>query len=172
MGRFADIAKKVKSENEGKFKPLDLNEGNVQAIFNRCLATEDTKEYIKSVLEQKEHGFAQDSKGILFDRKKIQRDNIHAIEYLYGQLLTAHNGSNTISATGKVSATMTYTGKIWTTNNGILQMFFHLGLASDTIYPFSVNHNSAFPRKIRPTLSPKDPNFATWWEEHKSEWEK
>ena len=24
---------------------------------------------------------------------------------------------------------------------------------------------------IKPTLSPKDPNFPAWWEAHKSEWE-
>lgn len=48
---------------------------------------------------------------------------------------------------------------------------FHLGVASDTIYPFSVTGDSSFTRKLRPTLSPKDPNFPAWWEEHKSEWE-
>lgn len=24
---------------------------------------------------------------------------------------------------------------------------------------------------ITPTLSPKDPNFPEWWEQHKAEWE-
>ena len=24
---------------------------------------------------------------------------------------------------------------------------------------------------VRPTLSPKDPAFPAWWEEHKGEWE-
>lgn len=28
-------------ERRPQFTPLELNEGNVQAIFNRCLATED-----------------------------------------------------------------------------------------------------------------------------------
>lgn len=151
----------------------DLNEGTVQAIFNRCLATADTKEYIKSVLEQQKFGFAQDSKGILFDRVKIQRDNIHAIEYLYGQLLTAHDDSNSIntSTKTKVNAMTKYTGEIWTTNKGILMQFFHLGLSANTIYPFTVNFDSSFTANIRPTLSPKDPAFPAWWEAHRSEWE-
>lgn len=174
MGFFDDdIIEEVKHE----FTPLDLNEGNVQAIFNRCLATEDTKEYIKSVLEQKEHGFAKDSMGILFDRKKIQRDNIHAIAYLYGQLLTTHDDSNTIntSTTAKSNVMKKYTGEIWTTNKGILMQLFHLGLASGLIYYFLPMSDSviasSFTCNIRPTLSPKDPNFLAWWEEHKSEWE-
>lgn len=49
--------------------------------------------------------------------------------------------------------------------------FFHLGVGSNTIYPFSLNGNSGFKYKIQPTLSPKDPNFPEWWEKHKSEWE-
>lgn len=49
--------------------------------------------------------------------------------------------------------------------------FFHLGVGSNTISPFTVNGNSGFKHKIIPTLSPKDPNFPEWWEKHKSEWE-
>ena len=30
------------TEEENKFKPQELNEGNVQAIFNRCIAKEGT----------------------------------------------------------------------------------------------------------------------------------
>lgn len=101
---------------------VDLNEGEVQAIFNRCLATSNTKEYIKSVLEQQKFGYAQDSKGILFDRKKIQHDNIHAIEYLYGQLLTSHDESNSIntSTKTKTNAMTNYTRETWTTNKRYL----------------------------------------------------
>ena len=44
VGLFASELKKAKSENEGTIKPLELSEGNVQAIFNRCLATEHSQE--------------------------------------------------------------------------------------------------------------------------------
>ena len=53
------------------FKPIELTEGNVQAIFNRCLATESTTEYIKSILQQVASGHQQDSNPILFDKKKL-----------------------------------------------------------------------------------------------------
>lgn len=33
------------------------------------------------------------------------------------------------------------------------------------------NFSSAVLLPILPTLSPKDPYFPAWWEEHKSEWE-
>ena len=50
--------------------------------------------------------------------------------------------------------------------------FFHLGVVSDTIYPFNIYGDSGFQRfELPPTLSPKDPNFPEWWEKHKSEWE-
>ena len=32
----------IENAKKDIFAPLDLNEGNVQAIFNRCLAKEDT----------------------------------------------------------------------------------------------------------------------------------
>ena len=43
------LNKKPIMKTEG-FHPIDLNEDNVQAIFNRCLATDSTTEHIKSVL--------------------------------------------------------------------------------------------------------------------------
>lgn len=42
MGLFANAAKQIKKDTEGKFEPLELDEMNVQAIFNRCLATKDS----------------------------------------------------------------------------------------------------------------------------------
>lgn len=52
-----------------------------------------------------------------------------------------------------------------------MMQLFHLGIASDIIYPFSKEGNSIFKKVVKPTLSPKDPNFPTWWEQHKKEWE-
>ena len=47
MGLRDKYAKKI--EEQG-FRPIDLNEDNVRAIFERCLAGDSTTEYIKSVL--------------------------------------------------------------------------------------------------------------------------
>ena len=41
MGFNLNKAKAAKEEILKSFTPLDLNEGNVQAIFNRCLAKAD-----------------------------------------------------------------------------------------------------------------------------------
>ena len=32
-------------------------------------------------------------------------------------------------------------------------------------------NTSVISSELKPTLSPEDPNFPAWWEEHKSEWE-
>ena len=64
-----------------------------------------------------------------------------------------------------------YQGKIWTMNKGTLLQFFHLGVGSNTIDSFTRRGNSGFKYKIPATLSPKDPAFPAWWEQHKSEWE-
>ena len=50
------LNKKPIIKTEG-FQPLELNEGNVQAIFNRCLATKDSVDFIGATLFTKETGF-------------------------------------------------------------------------------------------------------------------
>lgn len=44
MGFFDDDEFEALLAESNQFKPQELNEGNFQAIFNRCLATEDEKE--------------------------------------------------------------------------------------------------------------------------------
>lgn len=165
--------KYAKRDANNSFEVLELSEGNVQAIFNRCLATDSTTEYIKSVLYQKEFGYEQDSNPILFDKGKLLA-NLKHIRYLYGQLKTTHKKTNTIN-TGKNNASavmLNYQDNVWTENNSVILKLFHLGVGSNTIFPFSKNGNSMFQNVgIQPVLSPKDPNFTSWWETHKSEWE-
>lgn len=170
MGLFAEKAKKI---NREQFKPLELTEGNVQTIFNRCLATKDTEDYLKSILQQKDFGYEKDSNPILFDKKKLI-ENLKTIRYLYGQLFTTHKRSNTINTTpgNPHNSSINYKREVWTDKKGILMQFFHLGVVSDTIYPFTLKGNSGFKDiDIQPTLSPNDPNFSEWWEAHKAEWE-
>lgn len=52
--------------------------------------------------------------------------------------------------------------------------FLHLGASSsiESITPFLAMDNcTSLNDNIKPTLSPKDPNFPAWWEKHKTEWE-
>ena len=43
------------------FHPIDLNEGNVQAIFERCLATKESTETNGIILFRKSKGYSEDS---------------------------------------------------------------------------------------------------------------
>lgn len=54
---------------------------------------------------------------------------------------------------------------------GILLEFLHLGNAIEIMTPFDAINKKATVLRIKPTLSPRDPNFQSWWAQHKSEWE-
>ena len=88
--------------------------------------------------------------------------------------MTTHGHSNTISTSKENphNSMTNYKGEIWTDKQGIIMQFFHLGVVSETIYPFSPRCNSGFKDiDIQPTLPPNDPDFTEWWEAHKGEWE-
>lgn len=72
MGLFANVAKQVQKETQGIFEALELDEMNVQAIFNRCLATKDTphSDVQLSVLFKKIMGYDEDSKPMAFCKSK------------------------------------------------------------------------------------------------------
>lgn len=164
---FESLAKKQPSY------VCELNEATVQELFLRCIATKETKSYLKSVLYQKEFGYEQDSPAILFDKDKIL-ENLKSVLYLYGQLMTTHRHSNTISTSPENvhNSTINYKGEKWTDKDGILKQFFHLGVVCNIIYPFSPRGNSGFKFvNILPTLSPNDADFDEWWETHKVRFE-
>jgi hypothetical protein len=154
-------------EKENLFHPMDLNNSSVQAIFNRCLKKDNTKEIRYSTLFNKDLGYEKTDIPVHFDKDLIKQ-NTKIIKYLYGQLSVIHNGLFSVTFD---TVQIKYDGTQWTKNNGIIMEFFHLGVAANIMSPFSANSQCAGFIKIEPTLSPKDPNFPTWWEEHKSEWE-
>ena len=84
------LNKKPVIRQEG-FHPLELNEDNVQAIFEWCLATKDTLEADEqlSILFKKIMGYEEDSKPIVFSKSKIEQ-NKKSILYLMGQLDSVH----------------------------------------------------------------------------------
>lgn len=149
---------------------LELNEGNVQSIFNRCLAKQNSQETTGSCLYFRALGYEKEDTGISFDKKEIFL-NKKNIEYLYGQLKPIHITQNilTIEDFSKI-----YFGTDWTQDKASLMQLIYLGSSEDfrILSPFVAKNNGTtllFP--VKPTLSPKDPNFPAWWEEHKSEWE-
>lgn len=175
MGFNLNKAREKKEEIIKSFMPLDLNEGEVQAIFNRCLRKEDSKEITRTTLFSRVLGYApEDEIEIAFD-KNVLLENEQNIRYLYGQLKTVHTAE---SKTKKLSVNdfkTTYQDNIWSQSKSSLLELLYLGCNSalGLGYRFSKkdNNTTIISSDIKPTLSPKDPNFPVWWEEHKSEWE-
>ena len=170
MGFNLNKAKAAKEEILKSFTPLDLNEANVQAIFNRCLATKDTPnaDVQLSVLFKKVMGYDKDSDPMAFCKSKIEQ-NKKNILYLIGQLDSVHRGSRVITAKESI---FRYDGKQWATTNAVIGELYHLAEAADCMAPFVKQSNRAMTEPIvTPTLSPKDPAFPAWWEAHKGEWE-
>lgn len=168
---LAAASKKVEEKRKA-FTPLELNEGNVQAIFNRCLAKEGISEenISESILFSRTLGYKPSDEILLnFDKQKLQENKLNII-YLYGQLKTVHQELRRLSIE---SAFYAYLGKAWTANKAYLLELLYLGCTDevDLIPPFNAKDHSAPIIKVKPTLSPKDPNFPAWWEAHKVEWE-
>lgn len=188
----------AKNRERGEhFTPCDLNEGNVQAIFNRCLATDDTpKEQVsRSILFSRTLGYKPEEEIVFsFDKGKLL-SNYKNIRYLYGQLRGVHQSTEWLPLD---EVWYDYSGKRWTASNACRMYLLYLGCTNETdcISPFrnevffkfcDDNDQDGYLKNlctasekdtaelaietIKPTLSPKDPNFPTWWEEHKSEWE-
>ena len=161
-------------EEANKFKPQELNETNVQAIFNRCLATDDTpqEKASKSILFSRTLGYKPEEEIVFyFDKDKLLA-NKKNIYYLYGQLNDTWKRARYITLE---SARITYSGRSWTEDNACLRYLLYLGNTDETdlLSPFSAKDSSATfaGNELAPTLTPKDPNFPAWWEAHKGEWE-
>jgi len=155
---------------EKEYVAFDLNEGNVQAIFNRCLATEDSKETSGSCLYFSFAGYEKEDIGVSFDKNQLHT-NQKSIQYLLGQLKPVHEGQHILTLE---NMTETYQGINWTTDRAYLMRLLYLGSSEELriFAPLLAKWNgTTLLLPIIPTLSPKDPAFPAWWEQHKSEWE-
>lgn len=177
MGLKDKMIKKANEleERRPRFTPLELNEGNVQAIFNRCIATEGTPDdkCYSSILFSTLRGYSLAAeRRVVFDKERTQA-NKKSIKYLYGQLKTVHSRTKELQIN---DAFYSYSGKAWTSNKGVLLEFLYLGAINDehplmSIFDSKTDSALLALESIKPTLSPKDPAFPAWWEAHKSEWE-
>ena len=151
---------------------LELNEGNVQAIFDRCLAKEGSKadDTTASSLYFSSLGWDKEDDGLLFDKERI-RQNRKAIEYLYGQLKPIHERQSILTLVDMVK---TYQGATWASDRSYLMQLLYLGSSDELtiLNPLVAKWNGTnLNTPIKPTLSPKDPVFPAWWETHRGEWE-
>ncbi|MCD7802256.1 MAG: hypothetical protein LUH09_05035 [Clostridiales bacterium] len=150
----------------------DLNEENVQEIFERCLADTNTTEKLGVCLFSRALGYSEKEEDwVYFDKNKIKEENL-SIRYLYGQLYAVHHllqgGDNTLTPN---SVTKKYTGELWSRNSEILAEFLYLGRIGSIVSPFAKESGRVFFVTSSDTLSPNDPNFPEWWKEHKPKWE-
>lgn len=156
-------------KHEG-FEPMELNETNVQAIFNRCLAKEGEGNITYAqVLQPALSGKQSDL--IRFSKERIKA-NSKNISYLFGQLKGVHEQARVIPLEYGI---INYKGEKWTTSADVLLKLYELGMVNINNNPFSLQKDKSLATNIsmnkRPTLSPKDPAFPAWWEVHKAEWE-
>lgn len=172
MGLRDKYAKKLAEQG---FKPLELTEENVQAIFNRCLLKAESKEIARTALFSRIMGYSEEEELVVEFDKAALLENKKNIRYLYGQLSAVHTGKGLKYRLATADFSTNYQENVWHSSEGVLKMLLYLGLnnALALSSPFSkVDNDTTIIRKdIKPTLSPKDPNFPEWWDQHKSEWE-
>ena len=161
--------------SEKKYVALELNEANVQAIFNRCLKKEDTKEVVRTALFMTLLGYTDKEEIVIAFDKDALRKNEKNIRYLYGQLKSIHISPNETRQQTLDDFRETYMNSIWTHGKSAALELLYLGSNSvlGFVGPFSKKQNdtTTVSKTITPTLSPKDPAFPAWWEEHRAEWE-
>lgn len=154
----------------------DLNEGTVQAIFNRCLAAEkvDAGDSFPVRVLSKELTAKETPLVYLSDENICL--NHQAIRYLLGQINIFHKNYNHTLILQE--GFKKYDGTFWTKNYDNLFQLYSLALGCDYFKDFSELTGGSkkgsivtMTATIAPTLSPKDPNFPAWWEAHKAEWE-
>lgn len=163
------LNKKPIIKSEG-FRPLELSEGNVQAIFNRCLAKNGTTETTASSLYFSSLGWEKEDDGLRFSISQLQA-NQRNVQYLVGQLKPVHEGQHILTLEDMAK---NYQGSVWAKERAALLQLLYLG-SSDALTIFSPLiakwNGTTLNMSITPTLSPKDPAFPAWWEAHKGEWE-
>lgn len=141
---LAKAAKKTE-ENRDKFRAIELNEGNVQAIFNRC-------------------GKENEDGSTVWDQEKLVQNKAN-IRYLLGQLALVHDSVAEHELDG--SFFKRYDGKNWTGNGSAVIRLLNMGGKSG-FCSFSKKDGKQFVElrtyKLKPALSSKDPTFSMWWE--------
>ena len=176
MGLFDDddeFFKELEAQIQYPYCVEELNEGIVQEIFNKCLANGKSENTTLATLFPTALGYDDSVEKLIYFDSNTLLKNKKNIEYLFGQLHRVHNPNGSFNMSINDYNT-TYQNKHWTDDKVALLKLLYLGVCSKTncIHPFVAKTNtSVISPELKPTLSPEDPNFPAWWEEHKSEWE-
>ena len=145
------------------FRPIELNERNVKAIFKRCLADENNSSqgvYFSQVLRPEKCG--KTSETIKFSKEMVDSYS-QTIQYLLGQIKAFHDTRESFALQ---EGFMRYDDTFWTKDYDILFKLYSLGLSSASITSFVAYKDiigSAKSPECIPTLLPRDPNFQSWY---------
>ena len=151
---LADRMKKKSSE----FKPIDLTEENVHAIFRRCSPKAGCQELSPSFLFVTAN--INPVGNIYHFDKKTLRENSPFVEYLLGQLKAVHDMHLPVAF---VSLAEKYDGTIWTKDINTLAELANLGIASGFCSPFLDSEKTTDFILPHTSLSPQDPKFSSWY---------
>lgn len=155
-----------------KFRPLELNERNVNTLFKRCLPDEEelrNRDLLKNAQVLIPQFCGKESEKVFLSKKKTQ-DYRMLVLYLLGQI-KVFNENNAGFALQE--GFLRYDDVFWTKDYDVLFKLYSMGLASNCLTPFVPTEEfitSAAIDELAPTLSPKDPSFEEWYakyiEEH------
>lgn len=154
-----------------KYAEWELTEGNVQAIFNRCLAKEGEDFYNVQVIGLE---LTKNPSDIVQLSSEKMEKNEQNIRYLLGQLKTIHIPN--VKVISLQEGFFRYDNHVWTKDFNFLFQLYDLALGCVYFRGFGQTEDGNISslidyKHITPTLSPKDPAFPAWWEAHKGEWE-
>ncbi|MBR4742912.1 MAG: hypothetical protein IK082_01830 [Oscillospiraceae bacterium] len=117
----------------GVFEPLALNDENVEAVFDRCLASDDTPEEDRAecMAFLGVCGYAREVfKKTYFSKTRMAEDKKN-IYYLYGQLAGVHEPEDVPSARRPTitvgGCARDYRGKQWFSEKKSLLMLLYVG---------------------------------------------
>ena len=156
-----------------KFKPLELNERNINTLFKRCLPDEEELQdpaSLRNAQVLKQEYCEKESEMVLLSRNKTI-DNRQTILFLLGQLKYLYLEYSSIVLQ---EGFLRYDDTFWTKDYAVLFKLYSMGIAGNCLSPFVKKGDVIGSVRVEdciPTLSPRDPNFAEWWEEHKNDWE-
>lgn len=144
------------------FTPIELTDENVQRLFNACVLEGKTDNGVPASL------YEEESTSKLYFDYDLLGEHEKAISYMFGQLKGAHLHEQMPLIP---DLAIKYNEKSWVKNKASLMKFIYLGIAANQISRVSKKYGKTLNLSIKPTLSPSDPNFDSWWAEHKAEWE-
>lgn len=146
QGHEEAIALLPKLKKKAQQAERELNEENVQAVFNRC-------------------GKLNADGSTDWDKEKLAQEYA-IITHLLGQLALVHQEVRSAELNEKFYER--YDGVKWTSSMNMVIRLLNMGGSSDLLHFSKTDekHWATLSTSIKPAPSPKDPKFEEWWEKN------